>query len=337
MKNKKILIEHGSGGVLSSKLIETTILPHIKNDILFRLEDSAVFEISSQKFAFTTDSYVISPIFFPGGDIGKLAVNGTVNDLSMAGSIPLYLSLGIILEEGFSIDYLDKIMHSIADAANISNISIITGDTKVVQQGACDGIFINTSGIGIIPVNNKVALENICEGDMVISSGTIGDHGTSIMAIRAGFDVSSINIKSDTQPLNRLVKRCLDMHGDSIHYFKDPTRGGLGTILCEISSKINKKIEIIEENMPINREVNSLCEILGLDPLYLANEGKCVIIVDSADASAILETIKELPESKDAAIIGRILGEGRSVSLKTTFGGARIIQPLSGEPLPRIC
>jgi len=337
MTDKKILIEHGSGGVLSSRLIENIILPHIKNDILFRLEDSAVFEISTQKLAFTTDSYVISPIFFPGGDIGRLAVNGTVNDLSMAGSVPCFLSLGIILEEGFSIHQLETIMHSISDAADIANINIITGDTKVVQKGACDGIFINTSGIGIIPPKINVALESICEEDVIISSGTIGDHGTAIMAIRAGFDVNTLNIKSDTLPLNRLVKRCIDIHGDSIHYFKDPTRGGLATILCEVSTKINKKIEISEEKIPFKKEVSSVCEILGLDPLYLANEGKCVIIADSENANEILKTIRDLPESKDASIIGRISGEGKGVTLKTAFGGTRIIQPLSGEPLPRIC
>lgn len=337
MNKNKILIEHGSGGVLSSKLIEKVILPHIKNDILFRLEDSAVFEVSSQKFAFTTDSYVISPIFFPGGDIGRLAVNGTVNDLSMAGSKPCFLSLGIILEEGFPIDYLEKIMISISDAALIAHINIIAGDTKVVQKGACDGIFINTSGIGIISNNNNVALESICKGDAIISSGTIGDHGATIMAIRAGFDAKNLNIQSDTRPLNHLVNKCIDSFGDAIHYFKDPTRGGLSTILCEISTKINKKIELFEEHIPFTKEVSSICEILGLDPMYLANEGKCILIVDAGHADLILKTIRELPESKDAAIIGKISNESSGVTLKTTFGGSRIIQPLSGEPLPRIC
>lgn len=278
MKYEKILLAHGGGGQMSCDLIEKYFLPILGNPILNKLNDQSVFEINSLRLAFTTDSYVVNPIFFPGGDIGDLAVYGTVNDLSMGGARPLFLSLGLIIEEGFPMADLSRILTSINHAAGVSNVQIITGDTKVVNKGAVDKIFINTSGIGVIEGDSDISAENLKIGDKVIMSGFIGDHGIAIMAEREGL-MFNHPVRSDTAPLNGLVAGILKT-GARIHAMRDPTRGGLASTLNEFARMSKVGIVIEEEKLPIREEVTEACEILGLDPLHVANEGKMVAVVE---------------------------------------------------------
>ncbi|MGV8059824.1 MAG: hydrogenase expression/formation protein HypE [Smithellaceae bacterium] len=335
-KYDKILLEHGNGGMLSNELIANTFLPHFSNSYLECLEDSAVLSIGNQKFCFTTDSYVVSPVFFPGGDIGSLAVHGTVNDLAVCGGKPLYMSAGYILEEGFPFASLTKIVASMADAAGKAGIKIVTGDTKVVSRGAVDGIFINTSGIGIIEYERSLSVKSITPGDVIILNGTIGDHGAAIMKARENLGFEA-DIVSDSAPLNGLIAEILKASPD-IHCMRDATRGGLGAILAEIAQSANIRINISEQDIPVHENVRGICEILGFDPLFLANEGKVVVFCPAADADKVLAMMKLHELGKNSAVIGSVMekGQGRVV-LKTSIGGERIVDLPTGELVPRIC
>lgn len=336
MKHDRIKLAHGGGGLLSNELIEGLFLPIIGNPILNKLNDQGVFEINSSRFAFTTDSYVINPIFFPGGDIGELAVYGTVNDLAMGGATPLGLSLGLIIEEGFPIEDLKKIFDSIKKATEISGTQIITGDTKVVNKGSVDGIFINTAGVGIIENDIYISSDNLKAGDKIIISGYIGDHGIAIMAVREGL-IFDNPVQSDTAPLNRLVSSMLKTNA-KINAMRDPTRGGVSSTLNEFASKSNVGIIIDEESLPIRKEVIEACEILGFDPLHIANEGKMVAVVDKDSADVVLQVIRNDPLGKMANIIGEVTDSHKGkVILKTKIGTTRIVDMISGEQLPRIC
>lgn len=330
-----VLLAHGSGGKLSHDLIEKKLLPPLANPMLNRLDDSAIFEFSGH-LAFTTDSYVVNPIFFPGGDIGKLAICGTVNDLSMSGAKPLYLSLSLILEEGFSLSELDRIVRSIKAATEEAEVRIITGDTKVVNQGQADKLFINTSGIGVIPLGIDISGANARAGDKIILSGTIGDHGIAVMCQREGLKFST-PVQSDCAPLNKLVAQMLKS-SPRIHCLRDPTRGGLATVLNEFAQQSNVGIVLEEDKIPIKESVKAVCELLGFDPLYLANEGKLVAMAEPADAGKILAEMRQNIYGRDAAIIGEVSNAhpGR-VIMKTKLGPSRVVDMLSGELLPRIC
>jgi len=335
----KILLAHGSGGKLMHDLIEKEILKRFANPFLSPLGDSAVFNLGKQKFAFTTDSYVVKPIFFPGGDIGKLAVYGTVNDLSVVGAKPLYISCGLILEEGIETDTLDRILSSMEEAAKIANVEVVTGDIKVVEKGSADKIFINTSGIGIIKNNYELSMKKIKKGDKIIINGSIGDHGTAVMSERMNLKVTS-SLESDCAPLWNLVEKILnttDKGGNHLKFMRDPTRGGLATTLNEIVAKTNLGILIKEEDIPVKDEVKGICELLGLDPLYVANEGKVVIVASADSAEKILKTMKKDELGKEACIIGEIIDQPKKVILETVIGGRRIVDLLTGEQLPRIC
>ena len=333
--DNRILLAHGSGGKLSHDLVRKHIISRITNPLLDRLDDSAVLD-SEGRLAFTTDSYVVSPIIFPGGDIGRLAVCGTVNDLSMAGARPLYLSLSFIIEEGLAVSELEEIVRSIAETAAEAEIEIVTGDTKVVNRGDADRLFINTSGIGRIPNGIDISGANAKPGDKIILSGTIGDHGIAIMSKREGLNFTT-TLESDCAPLNHLVADMLD-ESILINCLRDPTRGGLATTLNEIAGQSSVGMELEERSIPVRDEVRGACELLGLDPLYVANEGKLVAIVDEKAAEPVLAKMKQNIYGKDAVIIGRVTGEHRGrVVLKTPYGSSRILDMLSGEILPRIC
>jgi hydrogenase expression/formation protein HypE len=330
-----ILLAHGSGGKLGHELVERKLVPFLANPMLDRLDDSATFEASG-RLSFTTDSYVVSPIFFPGGDIGRLAVCGTVNDLSMSGAKPAYLSLSLIIEEGFSLDELDRIVQSIKASAEEAEVIIITGDTKVVNQGQADKLFINTSGIGIIPEGVNISGANARAGDEVILSGTIGDHGIAIMSQREGLKFS-VSVQSDCAPLNKLVAQMLEA-STKIHCLRDPTRGGLASTLNEFAKQSNVGIIVEEDRIPVAEEVRAACELLGFDPMHVANEGKLAAVVEPDDADRILAKMKENPYGRNAAIIGRITTDyPGKVVMKTNLGSSRIVDMLSGELLPRIC
>ena len=333
--DNRILLAHGSGGKLSHDLVRKHIISRITNPLLDRLDDSAVLD-SEGRLAFTTDSYVVSPIIFPGGDIGRLAVCGTVNDLSMAGAKPLYLSLSFIIEEGLAVSELEEIVRSIAETAAEAEIEIVTGDTKVVNRGDADRLFINTSGIGRIPNGIDISGANAKPGDKIILSGTIGDHGIAIMSKREGLNFTT-TLERDCAPLNHLVADMLD-ESILINCLRDPTRGGLATTLNEIAGQSSVGMELEERSIPVRDEVRGACELLGLDPLYVANEGKLVAIVDEKAAEPVLAKMKQNIYGKDAVIIGRVTGEHRGrVVLKTPYGSSRILDMLSGELLPRIC
>lgn len=337
MSDDTILLDHGSGGLASQELISGLFLKHLDSPILKDLEDSAVIDNQAGKLVFTTDSYVVDPLFFPGGDIGKLAVHGTINDLAMRGGRPLCLSLALILEEGMALTDLEKIIISIAQAARESTVPIVTGDTKVVPRGKGDKVFINTSGIGVVDPTLSLSSRNGTPGDAVILSGTMGDHGITIMTRRAGIALEG-NLRSDTRPLHRLVDTILGQYPDSVRTFRDPTRGGVATTLNEIASASALSIILQEEALPIKAEVRAACEILGLEPLYLANEGKCLAVVDGAQADGILALMKQQEEGREAVIIGRLEeGSAGRVLINTPIGGSRVITPLHGHPLPRIC
>jgi hydrogenase expression/formation protein HypE len=330
-----ILLAHGSGGRLSHELVAKEFLPFLANPALSKLDDSALFEASG-RLAFTTDGYVVNPIFFPGGDIGKLAVCGTVNDLAMNGAKPLYLSLSAIIEEGFLLRELEQIVKSIKKAAEEAGVSIIAGDTKVVDRGQADKLFITTSGVGAVPPGIDISGANARAGDRVLLSGTIGDHGIAIMSQREGLRFS-MTLKSDCAPLNRLVSQTLEV-SSRIHCLRDPTRGGLATTLNELARQSNVGITIEEAKIPVKEEVKAACELLGLDPIYVANEGKLVGIVDPADADQVLARMRKNRYGRDAAIIGEVTNQHRGkVVMKTKLGPSRIVDMLSGELLPRIC
>jgi hydrogenase expression/formation protein HypE len=332
----KILLDHGSGGRSSHELIEKVFLPRFQNPFLSEMNDSAVLVLEGATLAFTTDSYVVDPIFFPGGDIGSLAVCGTVNDLAMRGAHPFYLSAGFILEEGFPVEDLNRILLSMERAAREAEVQIVTGDTKVVPKGAADKIFINTSGIGLIPEGVHIAGQNARPGDAVLISGSLGDHGFTILSKREGLAFDS-PLKSDAAPLNHLVARMLQV-SPQIHVLRDPTRGGLATTLNEIAQQSGVGIEIWEGALPLHNGVIAAAEILGLDPLYLANEGKLVALLPQSEAEAVLKAMRETPYGREAALIGQVKEEHLGkVVLQTLIGGKRLLDMLAGEQLPRIC
>lgn len=334
--DEQILLAHGNGGKLTSKLIETCFLPYFQDPLLHQLNDQAVFDLEGCRIAFTTDSFVVDPIFFPGGDIGTLAVYGTVNDLAVGGATPLYLSVGFIIEENFSMQQLKTIASSISTAAKEAGIRIVTADTKVVGKGACDKIFINTSGIGIVKTCIDFSGHHVCEGDKILLSGDMGDHGIAILSSRKDMEFET-SVKSDCAPLNRLVHDILP-HANHIHAMRDPTRGGLGTILNEIAMQSGFGMIIQEDCIPLKEEVRGLCELLGLDPLYLANEGKLVAFVHPDKADDILSIMKKNPLGENTCIIGKVTKEPpKKVIMETRVGGSRFIEMLVGEDLPRIC
>ena len=336
MKHDRILLEHGGGGLLSHELITEVFLPLLKNPCLERLEDSAVLQVGNQLLCFTTDSYVIDPIFFPGGDIGSLAVHGTVNDLSVCGGKPLAMSAGFILEEGFPMEDLRRITRSMAEAAKKAGVPIVTGDTKVVARGAADGLFINTSGIGLIEYPTPLSVKSIEPGDAVIVSGTIGDHGAAVLSKRKELGVIS-EIRSDSAPLNGLIGAILEA-SPNIHCMRDPTRGGLGAILAEIAGQSGCLIELREKDVPVREEVRGICEILGFDPLFLANEGKVVLFCAPEDAGRVLAVMKAHEYGREAAVIGAVGDRGRGrLILRTAIGGSREVDLPVGELVPRIC
>jgi hydrogenase expression/formation protein HypE len=336
MGTDKILLDHGSGGKISHSLTTDILLPVFDNPILSELDDGGIFDIEGNRFAFSTDTYTVDPIFFPGGNIGDLAINGTVNDIAMCGAMPLYLSAGLIIEEGLLISDLKKIVYEMGAAAKKANVKVVTGDTKVVPKGAADKIFINTSGIGLIPRGIDVSISNARPKDKILLSGSIADHGITVLTQREGMSFE-LSIKSDTAPLNRMVSRMFAT-SPNIHVLRDPTRGGVGTALNEIAEKSNIGIRIFESDIPVKDEVAGACELLGFDPLYLANEGKLLAFVGSDQAEDVLSAIKEDEFGKDACIIGEVISDspGRVV-METKVGGSRIVDMLTGEQLPRIC
>jgi len=336
MKEDRILLSHGSGGKLSYNLIKELFLTNFNNPYLKRLDDGAVLNIEGLKLAYTTDSYTVDPLFFKGGNIGELAVYGTVNDLAMCGATPLYLSCSFIIEEGILLSLLKKIVLSMKEASAIAKVDIVTGDTKVVNKGAADKIFINTTGIGIVEEGVNISGSNAREGDIIIINGPIGNHGIAVLSEREGLKFET-DIDSDAAPLSSLVADMLEISKD-IHVLRDPTRGGLSTTLNEIALSSNVEIEIDEDNIPIQEGVRAACEILGYDPLYMANEGKLVAFVSPEVAPEVLKKIRKNKYGKESKIIGRVTkkSEGK-VYLRTTIGGKRIVDMLTGEQLPRIC
>ncbi|GBD87205.1 hydrogenase expression/formation protein HypE [bacterium BMS3Abin03] len=332
----RVLLAHGGGGTLSHQLISKMFFPHFDNDLLNEQHDSAIFNIDKGRLAFTTDSYVVQPIFFSGGDIGELAVNGTVNDLTAAGAHPLYISAGFIIEEGFLIEELWQIVQSMKRAADNAGVMIVTGDTKVVDKGKGDKIFINTSGIGLIKDNINISPKRCIPGDKIIISGKIAEHGITIMSEREGLEFDS-TMRSDTAPMNKLFG-LIEKFGEDIHVMRDPTRGGIASTLNEIAETANVGILIDEEKIPISGQVDAACEILGLDPLYIANEGKMIFIVSPEIANEVLKLIRSHVLGKDAEIIGTVTNEDPGILImKTSIGSNRVVDMISGEQLPRIC
>lgn len=334
--NNKITLAYGSGGKLTHELVKQLFLPSFDNTALSQLNDSALLQLNGMKLAFTTDSYVVKPLFFPGGDIGKLAVSGTINDLAVVGAKPLFLSSGFIIEEGLEMSLLEKVVRSMKDTAMRVGVDIVTGDTKVVESGNADKLYINTCGIGIVDDKINLSTSLIEVGDKIIVSGTIGDHGLAVLSGREslGFNPS---IQSDCAPLSGLIGKLI-ASGANIKFMRDPTRGGLATTLNEMVNAQKYGILIEEQNIPVKDGVRALCEILGYDPLYLANEGKVVIVVSGKDAVRVRDMLRDDDLGKDAEIIGEVIGGSPGiVCLKTVIGGTRIVDMLVGDQLPRIC
>jgi hydrogenase expression/formation protein HypE len=336
--NEKIILAHGSGGKLSHELIQSVFLKHFDNEILADQSDSAVLNMDTHLLAFTTDSFVVDPLFFPGGDIGKLAVAGTVNDLAVSGAIPAYLSCAFIIEEGLSFDDLIKIVQSMSAEARKAGVKIVCGDTKVVNKGHCDKIFINTSGIGFLDDQNKEIGKgtHIVPGDLILINGNIAEHGIAVMEARNDFKIQS-NIKSDCASLNTMIMEMMKA-GLDIRFMRDATRGGLATVLAEITENKNFGMELWEDKIPVDERVRGMCELLGYDPLYVANEGKVVIVISAKDAEDAIRIMKKHKEGTNAGIIGEVSPDHPAkVWLKTSIGGSRIIDMPAGEQLPRIC
>jgi hydrogenase expression/formation protein HypE len=337
IKEERITLAHGAGGKATHTLIDALFLEAFRNPLLEPLEDQAVLNVGGARVAFTTDSYVVSPLFFPGGDIGDLAVNGTVNDLAMSGARPLYLSCGFILEEGFPVADLERIAASMAAAAQVAGVSIVTGDTKVVQRGKADGCYINTAGVGVLERPIELGAHRCRPGDAILVSGPIGDHGVTVMLARGELEIES-DVVSDTAPLHELVAALLDAVPQGVRAMRDATRGGVATILNEMAKASSVAVILEEDKVPVRPEVNGACEILGIDPLYVACEGRFVIVVDGDAADAALAALRGQPGGEGAAIVGRIKDDPPGlVLLKTSFGGTRIVDMLVGDPLPRIC
>ena len=336
VREERITMSHGAGGKATQTLIEAIFLGAFRNPLLEPLEDSASLLLGGARVALTTDSYVVSPLFFPGGDIGDLAVNGTVNDLSVTGATPLYLSAGFILEEGFPVADLTRIAQSMRDAAAAAGVSVVTGDTKVVQRGKADGCYINTAGVGLLTRDVSLGVARARPGDAIIVSGPVGEHGVTIMLARGELDIEA-DVRSDTAPLNGLVATLLDAVPD-VRAMRDATRGGVATILNEIARAAQVGVLVSEERIPVGDEVRGACELLGIDPMYVACEGRMVAVVPADSASRAVEALRAHPLGTQAAVIGRVTDDQPGiVQLKTTFGGTRIVDLLVGDPLPRIC
>jgi hydrogenase expression/formation protein HypE len=334
--NSTINLGHGSGGIMTRDLLDKVIFSTFDNPILNQKHDGAIVKFDTE-MAISTDSFVISPIFFKGGNIGELAVNGTVNDVAMCGAIPKYLSLAFIVEEGLEMDQFIKIVHSVKEAADKSGVQIITGDTKVVERGKGDKIFINTTGFGAVHPKARIAASNIKEGDKIIVNGYLAQHGMAIMSEREGLEFES-TIESDTTNVNHLVSEILDTFGEKIHLFRDPTRGGMASVLSEIAVDIGMGVKIFENDFPLEKQVAAACEILGLDPLYVANEGVFISIVDEEIADELLDLMRRDPKGKNARCVGHITSDHpKKVVMQSTIGGTRMVSPLIGEQLPRIC
>jgi hydrogenase expression/formation protein HypE len=331
-----ILLGHGSGGKLSAELVREVFLPALHNPILDRLDDQGIFAVGNQRLAMTTDSFVVKPLFFPGGDIGSLAVHGTVNDLAMGGAQPLCLSVAFIIEEGFAVEELLRIVKSLHRAADDAGVQVITGDTKVVERGKGDGVFINTTGIGIVPQGLNLSANRACPGDKVLLSGSIGEHGIAILAQREWLEFET-TIQSDSAALHRLVAQMLAA-SDEIRCMRDPTRGGVSSTLNEIAEQSKVGIELEERMIPVREEVRGACELLGLDPLYVANEGKLIAIVAPDAAEEVLRVMQGNPLGSGAQIIGTIIEDSQHlVIMRTSLGTTRIVDMLAGDQLPRIC
>lgn len=331
-----ILLGHGSGGKLSAELVRDIFLPAFSNPALSKLDDQAVVDINGTRIAFTTDSFVVKPLFFPGGDIGSLAVHGTINDLAMGGATPLFMSAAFIVEEGLSINILKRVVASLQNAAQAAGVQVVTGDTKVVEKGSCDGLFINTTGIGTVPRGLELSADRARPGDKVLLSGYLGDHGIAILAQREGLEFAT-TIESDSAALHTLVAEMLQV-STSIRCMRDPTRGGLSSTLNEIAAQSRVGIQLQEAAIPIREAVRGACEMLGLDPLYVANEGKLVAIVDPVAAEPILAAMRRNPLGRDAQIIGTITENNSGlVTLRTPLGTTRVVDMLAGDQLPRIC
>lgn len=331
-----IVMGHGGGGKLSAELVEHLFMPAFQNEILQNLGDSAALNVNGSRLAFSTDSYVVRPLFFPGGNIGDLAINGTVNDIAMSGAQPLYLSAGFILEEGLPLSDLGRIVETMGQAARKAGVALVTGDTKVVDKGHGDGVFINTSGFGLIPEGVNIAPHHARPGDVILVSGEIGLHGIAIMSVREGLEFG-IEIESDSAPLNGLVATMLDVSKE-IHVLRDPTRGGVASTLNEIAKASNVGIEYQERKLPVPDAVRSACDILGMDPIYVANEGKLIAFVPPTVAEALLARMQQHPLGQRATIIGSVTEQHPGMVIaRTSIGGKRVVDMQIGEQLPRIC
>jgi hydrogenase expression/formation protein HypE len=340
MKQDRILLAHGSGGTMMRRLISDVFLEAFDNEALARLDDAATLALPPGRLSFSTDTYVVQPLFFAGGDIGRLAACGTVNDVSMTGAVPAALSCGFVLEEGFPLADLRRILESMAAAAAEANVPIVTGDTKVVEKGGCDGVFINTSGVGVIPDSLDIHGANARPADVVLLSGSIGDHGVAVMSEREGLAFST-SVQSDCAPLNAMIAGMVAAAGPWLHALRDPTRGGIASALNEFAEASGVAIEIDEGDIPVKAQVRGACEMLGYDVLQVANEGKLLAVVAPEGAQAALEAMRQSPYGTEAAAIGRVLGEGApgkgKVFLNTSLGSRRVVDMLVGEQLPRIC
>jgi hydrogenase expression/formation protein HypE len=336
LKDRRITLAHGAGGRLSHDLVEELFLPFFANDFLSCLDDSAVIPAQAQRIAFTTDAYVVKPLFFPGGDIGRLAICGTVNDLAMAGARPVGISASFILEEGLPLEDLEQVLASMKQAAQEAGVMVVAGDTKVVEHGAAQGLYITTSGFGTIPDGVVIGSAQAEPGDNIIVSGPLGDHEIAVLMARGEFSLQG-GIKSDCAPLNGLVEAMVEA-SDAIHSLRDPTRGGMATVLWEIANASKVGVVVEEGEIPIRAEVRAVCDLLGFDPYYLANEGRLVAFVPEGEAEKVLLAMQAHALGREAAIIGRVVAEHPGkVLLKTPIGGHRLLDPLSGEQFPRIC
>ncbi len=335
MAGDVITIAHGGGGTRMQDLLREIIFPLLGGDTLNAAEDAACLELPPGRLAFTTDSFVVKPLFFSGGDIGKLAVCGTVNDLSMVGARPLYMTLGLILEEGLKLEDLERILRSIAEWSAAAGVRVVAGDTKVVEHGMADGLYVNTAGVGVIPDGRSISISGAAVGDALIINGYIGDHGIAVLKDRDGFGFQ-LDVGSDCAPLNSLVETMLG--AGMVHSLRDPTRGGLAAALKEMADASGRAMELVEKDIPVRGEVRAVCEMLGLDPMLVANEGKLLAAVPESDSAAILQAMRSHPLGADSSVIGRIT-EGRKgrVSVLTPLGSARLVRMPSGEQLPRIC
>jgi hydrogenase expression/formation protein HypE len=333
----RVLLGHGSGGKLSAELIQKLFVPGFDNAVLAALEDQATLELANQtRIAFTTDSFVVRPLFFPGGDIGKLAIHGTVNDLAVGGATPLYLSAAFILEEGLPLDDLRRIVGSMRRACAEAGVALVTGDTKVVDRGKGDQVFITTSGVGVMPAGRSLSIRNARPGDRILVSGTIGDHGIAIMSVREGIEFETV-LESDSAPLGDLTRVMLEAC-PSIRCMRDPTRGGVSSALNELAAASKVGVELNESSLPLRTEVRGACEMLGLDPLYVANEGKLIAVVPPEDTERLLAVMRSHPLGQNAAIIGEVVAEHVGmVLMRSLVGGVRVVTMIAGEQLPRIC